>query len=169
MNEEEIWRQVDEFPDYMVSNYGQVIHRDRPNTPRTLSVNHRGFPGLVLFKKEHPGSRYLRQVNQLVATAFLPEPPSKLTAVWHIDGDFLNCKVDNLKWDMRARVMEWNDMNRDGVPKFRTGKVQDNRTGLVYDSAFDLALHIGATETEIVRRIEAYPPHLQDQAPFKYI
>lgn len=169
MRTEEIWREIEGFPDYMVSNYGLVIHRSRPNTPRSVSINHQGFPNLVLFKKEHPGSRYLRQVNKLVATAFLPEPPSNLTAVWHKDGNLQNCYFENLKWDLRSRVMEWNEMNRDGEPKFHTGAVMDNRTGLLYTNALELALHIGATETEIVRRIEAYPPHLQDQAPYKYV
>lgn len=169
MNDEEIWRVIEEFPDYMVSNYGRVIHKDRPNTPRTQAINHQGFPNLVLFKKEHPGARYLRQINKLVATTFLPDPPSKLTAVWHLDGDFLNCHVSNLKWDLRARVLEWNEMNRDHIPKFRTGRVRDNRSGLEYENALELALHVGATETEIVRRIEAYPAHLRDQAPFVYL
>ena len=46
MNDEEIWRVIEEFPDYMVSNYGRVIHKDRPNTPRTQAINHQGFPNL---------------------------------------------------------------------------------------------------------------------------
>jgi hypothetical protein len=169
MTDEEIWRRIEEFPDYLISNYGQVVHVDRPNTPRSVAINHQGFPSLVLFKKEHPGSRYLRQVNKLVATTFVPQTVAKLNSVWHKDGDFLNCHADNLKWDLRARVMEWNEMNRDGVPKFRTGRVMDNKTGRIYENAFELALHIGATESEVVRRIEAYPAHLEDRAPYKYV
>lgn len=169
MTDEEVWRPIDEFPDYQVSSYGRVIHIDRPNTPRAVALNHQGFPNLVLFKKEHPGSRYLRQVNKLVATAFLPPPPTKLNAVWHKDGDLTNCHVSNLMWDMRARVMEWNEMNREGTPKFRTGRVMHNETGRIYENAFELGLHIGKTESEIVAHIERYPAQYADRARYKYV
>lgn len=169
MTDEEIWRPIEEFTDYEVSSFGRIIHIGRPNTPRAVSLNHQGFPNLVLFNKEHPGARYLRQVNKLVATAFLPPGPARCTSVWHLDGDFTNCRADNLKWDERARVMEWNEMNREGTPKFRTGRVMHNETGRIYENALELALHCGKTESEVVKHIESYPPQYADRARYKYM
>lgn len=170
MTEEEVWKPIEGFPDYQISSYGRIVHMDRPNTVRKAAPNHKGFPSLVLFNKEHPGSRYLRQVNQLVAEAFIgPPPSSKLNSVWHIDGDFENCHVDNLKWDMRARVMEWNEMHRDGIPKYRTARVRHNPTGREYENAFEAALAHGDIETAVVSHIEKYAGIYADRARFQFI
>lgn len=169
MSLEEIWRPVDGFPDYQVSSYGNIVHVERPNLIRKTTLNHQGFPNLVLFNKEHPGARYLRQVNKLVATAFLGRPPAKMDAVWHINGDLQDCHADNLKWDMRARVMEWNEMHREGEPKFRTPQVMINETGRIYNNAFEVALAVGDIETAVVGHIERYPPQYADRARYKYV
>lgn len=167
--EDEVWREIDGFPDYLVSSYGRVVHVDRPNVARKVGVNHRGFPCLVLFHKGHTGARYLRHVNKLVATAFLGPHPKGMDAVWHYDGDLLNCHVDNLKWDMRARVREWNDMHRNGEPKYKTPKIMDNRTGRIYNNAFECGLASGEIESAVLTHIEKYPAHLADRAKYRYV
>lgn len=169
MIHEEIWRPIQGFPDYQISNLGRIVHNERPSVIRKTAVNHKGFPSLVLFTKEHPGSRYLRQVNQLVAEAFLGPPTARLNSVWHIDGDFTNCAVDNLKWDMRARVMEWNEMHRVGIPKYKTPRVMHNKTGDIYENAFECGIAVGDIETAIVSHIEKYPPQYADRARFRYV
>lgn len=167
--QDEVWKPIEDFPDYQISSFGNIIHMDRPDTLRKVSLNHKGFPTLVLFHKEHPGSRYLRQVNQLVAEAFLGPPTVKLNSVWHIDGDLTNCNVENLKWEMRSRVMEWNEMHRSGIPKYRTPAVRNNKTGKEYINAFEAALAAGDIETAIVSHIEKYPPQYADRARFQYV
>lgn len=169
MIEDEVWKPIEDFPDYQVSSFGRIVHMDRPDTPRSAAPNHKGFPSLTLFNKNHPGARYFRQVNQLVAEAFIGPPPSKLNSVWHIDGNPENCHVENLKWDMRARVMEWNEMHRTGIPKYRTQRVMHNPTGTVYENAFEAAMAHGDIETAIVSHIEKYPAQYADRARFKYV
>lgn len=169
MIHEELWREIDGFPDYRISNLGRVIHIERPDVTRKTSVNHQGFPTLVLFHKGHTGSRYVRQINKLVATAFLGPAPRKFDSVWHKDGDLLNCQADNLEWDMRARVMEWNEMHRTGTPKYRTGRVMQNSTGHIFNNAFECAIHVGDIETAVVSHIEKYPPQYADRARYKYV
>lgn len=170
MIQEELWAVVEGFPDYQVSNLGRIVHKDHPNRPRKLALNHKGFPTLVLFNSEHPGSRYLRQVNKLVATAFLGPPISKkMDSVWHLDGDLENCYADNLKWDMRSRVLEWNEMNRSRTPRFKTPKVMVNATGDIFENAFECGLAISDIESAVVAHIESYPAHYADQARYRYI
>lgn len=168
MIHEEVWRPIEGFPDYQVSNLGRVLHLERPNTTRKTSINHQGFPTLVLFHKAHTGARYVRHLNKLVATAFLGPPPPKMDSVWHLDGDLQNCQADNLRWDMRARVLEWNDMHRTG-PKLRTPQVMDNKTGHIFDNAFEYAIHVGDIETAIATHIERYPPQYIDRARCRYV
>lgn len=169
MIQEEIWREIEGFPDYHISNLGRVVHIERPGVIRKTSINHKGFPTLVLFHKNHTGARYLRQVNKLVASAFLGQAPPRLDSVWHIDGDLLNCQADNLKWDMRSRVMEWNEMHRTPGPKFRTGRVMINATGRVFENAYEVALHVSEIESAVVAHIERYPDQHVDRARYKYV
>lgn len=169
MIHEEVWRPIEGFPDYEVSNLGRVIHIDRPNTPRSTKPNHKGFPTLVLFNKEHSGTRYLRQLNSLVAKAFIGPPPPRMDSVWHIDGDLMNCQADNLKWDMRARVLEWNEMHRTLTPTIRTPRVLVNATGQEFENAFECAMAVGDIESAVATHIEKYPPQYADRAKYRYI
>lgn len=169
MIHEEQWAVIEEFPDYQVSNLGRIIKSSHPNRVRKLGINHKGFPTVVLFNSNHPGSRYLRHVNQLVARAFLGPPPARHDAVWHIDGDLENCFADNLRWDMRSRVLEWNDMQRNGEPRYKTPKVMVNATGKIYDNAFECGMGESEIETAIVTHIENYPPQYIDRARYRYV
>jgi hypothetical protein len=167
--ENEEWREIEEFPHYSISNYGRVKHENRIEA-RKITINDRGFPIVTLFCKDSK-TRYLRQINKLVAQAFLPPPIySDETAVWHIDGDLSNCRVENLKWDTRSRVLEWNEMHRTLSPKLKTPKVKNNRTGKVYDNAFMCAIDEGALETTIVWKEERQARNVEDDnARYRYI
>lgn len=165
----EDWAPIEGFDEYLISTQGNIIHKDRPNTKRATPPNHRGFPTVVLFRRNEGSTRYIRQVSKLVIETFVGPSTPTLNSVWHKDGNLLNCWVDNLKWDMRARVMEWNEMNRDRVCKYRTPRIMLNSTGEIFENALELGLHIGEIETAIVSHIEKYPPQYADQARFQYV
>lgn len=153
MFENEEWMLIDDLPMYAVSNYGRVRHESR-NDVRKPSPNKNGFPVVVLYS-EGGTARYLRQVNTLVAKAFLPDPGlSEMNSVWHIDGDLLNCRADNLQWETRRKVLEWNEMHRSREPKYKTPRVKHVPEGAVYSNAFDCAMDLGVLESYIVWKIE---------------
>lgn len=157
MFENEEWRPVGELPHYEVSNYGRVRNA-RDQKVRKLSISDAGFPILTLYGADSK-TRNLRQVNKLVALAYLPEPQYRdMTSVWHIDGDLLNCNAENLSWDTRKRVLEWNRMHREGRPAFKTPRVRNNRTGEVYENAYECGLAVGDTEVSIDWKIERGSP-----------
>lgn len=163
MFENEEWRTVEELPHYLISNYGRVKHIDRINA-RNITVNERGFP-VVLLNSANTATRYNRQINHLVAHAFLPQPEySNMTSVWHIDGDLINCRADNLKWETRPRVLEWNEMHRTLTPRLTTPPVKNNRTGVIYNNAFECGMAEGRTESEVVWRIENAAGGLYDES-----
>lgn len=166
--EDEEWGPIAEFPNYLISNLGQIRHKDRVE-PRKFSINHQGFPVVVLWVEDNP-TRYLRQVNRLVAETYLPPPEHRtLTAVWHIDGNFENCRADNLKWDRRDRVLEWNDMQRTGQPQYHTPKVMYNRTEEIFANAYEAGLATGEIESSVIGNIEKYPEQYADRARYRYV
>lgn len=169
MYENEEWRTIKEFPHYEISSYGRVRFKGRTNA-RKITINERGFPVILLSSATSP-TRYLRQVNKLVATAFLPPPSyTDSTAVWHKDGDLSNCHYSNLMWERRDRVLEWNEMHRTGKPRYQTPPVKNNRTGEIYKDAYDCAMQEGVLESSIVWRIEQQALSLYDEkARYRYV
>lgn len=169
MFENEEWRVIEEFPHYLISSHGRVKHKDRPNV-RKVTVNERGFPVILLSSATSP-TRYLRQINKLVALAFLPTPIyTDNTSIWHKDGNLQNCHYSNLMWERRDRVLEWNEMHRLGTPRFDTPPVKNNRTGEIYKDAFDCAIQEGVLESSIVWRIEKQASSLYDEkSRYRYV
>lgn len=168
-DEYEEWRPIEEFPHYLVSSLGRIKHVNR-NEPRAIMENNRGVPVIILFNP--PGRhQYQRQLNTLVARAFLPEPEFRdQTSIWHIDGDFMNCRAENLRWETRPRVLEWNKMHRTRQPQYRTPQVKNNKTGVIYDNAYECAMAEGVLESTIIWRIERQASHLfDDTARYRYV
>lgn len=169
MIDDEEWKNISEFPHYLISSYGRVKHRDRTYV-RKVTINERGFP-VVLLSSATSATRYLRQVNKLVALAFLPKPVwEDATAIWHKDGDLSNCHYSNLMWERRDRVLEWNEMHRKGEPQFDTPAVKNNRTGEIYKDAYDCAIHEGVLESTILWQIEQRSDSIYDEsARYRYV
>jgi hypothetical protein len=153
MIDEEDWRPIKEFPHYLISSYGRVKHQHRTYS-RKITINERGFPVILLSSATSP-TRYLRQINQLVAITFLPTPAwADETAVWHIDGDLSNCYYQNLRWERRDRVLEWNEMHRRGESRYNTPPVKNNYTGELYKNAYECGMGEGVLESTIIWKIE---------------
>lgn len=167
MDSEE-WRMIPDFPKYQVSSLGRIKNLST-NAIRQARPNHQGFPTLVLYKAENP-TRYVRQVNLLVAQTFL-DPPDHHTmnSVWHKNGDLGDCRVTNLKWDTRSRVTEWNQMWRDNTPRLRTPRIMVNKTGRIFENAFECGKYVGELEGAVVNHIEHFPPQHAHNARFRYV
>jgi hypothetical protein len=90
---EEEWRRIEDFPDYRVSNYGNVyddyknrpVHQYSPNRYRTVRL-HRGRETETVL------------VHRLVASAFVLGRSDQRYIVNHINGDRSYNAVENLEW-----------------------------------------------------------------------
>lgn len=101
MSEE--WRPIPEFPNYHISNYGQVYNTRDQRIMRT-SLNNYGHVKITL-KSPHSSERFTRQVSVLVAEAFIEPPNWMCDCVIILDGDYSNVAANNLAW--RPKWYAW--------------------------------------------------------------
>ena len=101
INEE--WRVIPDYPNYEVSNYGEIrrVWKNHTNLKST-TVNRFGYETVHLSKN---GENKHCKVHRLVAAAFI-DNPDNLPEVNHIDGDKLNNCVSNLEWVSRSQNMK---------------------------------------------------------------
>jgi hypothetical protein len=100
--EEEIWKTIEEFPDYQVSNQGRVKSLwGRYNiSERILKLNLVGRKGEQYYAVNlynQSGKRQTTKVHKLVALAFLPNPEN-LPVIDHINRNKLDNTITNLRW-----------------------------------------------------------------------
>lgn len=88
----EIWKSIGDFPNYEVSNLGNV--RSIKRNIIMKSVNCGGYCNLGLYNN---GIYKRFNIHRLVAQAFIPNP-NDYPCVNHIDGNKQNNSVDNLEW-----------------------------------------------------------------------
>ncbi len=139
-NTMEIWRDIKGFEGlYQVSNLGRVKslsnNKSRKEKIRSFKTDADGYLRVDLWKN---GLSITKQVQSLVAEAFIPNPENK-PEVHHIDGDTQNNQVSNLMWVTREehRAID------------RAKKVLCVETGKVYESIIEAARHIGACPSSI--------------------
>lgn len=91
---DELWKEIDDFPGYHISNYGRVRSKKHNNKLLICRPNHAGYMKVCMYKC---GDLKGRRVSRLVAKAFIPNPLNK-PQVNHIDGFRDNDKWINLEW-----------------------------------------------------------------------
>lgn len=103
----ENWRQIKEYPDYMVSDQGRVVSLNfrRSGNPKLLSPSMRGGYSTVSIH----GKRF--NVHTLVAMAFLGKPKGERTRVRHKNHDRSDNRPCNLAWCTNGEAVStaWKD------------------------------------------------------------
>lgn len=106
----EIWKQIDGFENYEVSNLGNVrntifinnICEKKQNKILKQHLQNSGYLKTTLRKEK---KQYNKTIHRLVAKAFIPNP-NNLPQVNHIDGNKQNNCVDNLEWCTQKENMK---------------------------------------------------------------
>jgi hypothetical protein len=89
--ETEIFKTIEEFPNYMVSNFGNVKRSNSDSILKTKCKN--DYNVINLYKQK----QYTRFIHRLVAKTFI-ENPNNYDQVNHIDGNKSNNHTSNLEW-----------------------------------------------------------------------
>lgn len=96
----EVWRDIDGFDGYQVSNLGNVRSLNYNGTGNTqvLKPSLSGRNRTYLSINMQVADKVIRRnIHRLVAMAFIPNPDN-LPEVNHIDEDGTNNKINNLEW-----------------------------------------------------------------------
>ncbi len=135
---EEIWKNVNGYPGYFVSNTGKVRstrnHRDIILTPR---VGIFGYHFVNLYDENRKMKSV--KIHRLVANAFIPNP-NNLPQINHINEDKANNNVLNLEWCTAKYNLNYNGLQK------RQHDLQKRKTG-AFDQDMNL-IHYFQSATE---------------------
>lgn len=103
-----MWRDIEEFKGlYQISNQGEVRRIYRNGRFRQISLRIKNDCVCVMLRKNN--KIYMRSVGKLVAIAFIGEPPVGTASIKHIDGDYTNNCLNNIRWNIpRAHTLPEN-------------------------------------------------------------
>lgn len=139
----EIWKPIEDFPGYGISNTG-FVWSDKSEMRLSTSPNTNGIFKVNLVKN---GQIYTRSVKTMVAEAFIPkqltfESPDGHTPI-NIDGDQHNNHVDNLAWRPRWFAWKYTHQFNQPVPREYLVQVVNERTGVIYPSVMEAGIAEG--------------------------
>ena len=94
---EEIWRKIEGYEDYEISNYGRIKSYKQKKEGRILPPieTRKGYCQIQLYDNDNHFKRFA--IHRLVAIAFIPNPKG-LPQINHKDENKKNNCADNLEW-----------------------------------------------------------------------
>lgn len=158
----EEFRVVEEFPNYSISNLGNIIN-NKFNKVRKQQTDKDGYKKIMLYKNN---KSKLLSIHRLVAIAFIPNPNNK-EQVNHKDNNPSNNNVDNLEWNTPLentqycikqgrkyivsgdkngnKKLDWNKVN-----EIRQSNLTIKELTNVYNMSFDAIYRIVANKSWII-------------------
>lgn len=142
----EIWKPLQNFPGYEGSSEGRIrcVRTQRIQKPTRTP---KGYIQVHLYKN---GEHHVAKVRRLIAETFLGDRPG--LDVRHKDGDFLNCRPDNLEYVTRSELIK-NAYDRGTKVPPNAFRVRVVETGNEYSSVVDCAKDIGCSCSAIYQHL----------------
>lgn len=138
---EEVWKIVNDYPNYEVSNTGRVRNRKSGRLLQQKLGREGRYMSVYLCNNGHENTQ---RVHRLVAKAFIPNPENK-PQVNHIDGNRLNNHISNLEWctskenNLHAIKTE---LNHPG--EYQKKPIRVIETGEIFNGVVECSKAIGA-------------------------
>jgi hypothetical protein len=145
----EEWKPIFMFKGYSASNMGR-IRNDKTERILELNQNQQGvlFVGLV-----RAGYQYHRGVAKLVANAFIPRTYPAFDTPINLNGDRTDCRVENLVWRPRWFAVKYNQQFLTRYDYGFPNRVQNTKTGEVFENSWECAIRNGLLERDLVMSI----------------
>lgn len=151
----EEWLPIEGFPEYVVSSLGYIknIHTERILSPSIVQGD-TPIVGLMC-----DGVQYKRSLSRLVALAFLPEPDrDDFNTPIHLDGDKMNCSLENLAWRPRAFAINFHMERKNPIYPNWNEDVRLMDTYEIFSTPAEAAVKYGVLERDIHRSIVSGMP-----------
>lgn len=145
----EDWVPVQGFPGYSVDSLGQV-RRDSSGRVLRPKINQYGVPYVGLMKDWEQKQRSLAL---LVAKAFIPRALEAFDTPINLDGDRLNCSVENLMWRPRWFAIQYNRQFRERYEHPIERPIRDEKDEEVLPGSLAVAIRYGLLERDVVLSI----------------
>ena len=147
------WVPIPGFPKYSLNSLGQVQHNRTGRLIRP-QLNRTGGVYVVLMRESF--QHYSRSLPLLVAKAFIPQDLEHLeyfdTPI-HLDGDKMNCAVDNLMWRPRWFSIKFHNQFRMYSEALINTPLRQLVDGKVFRDSRVLASLYGLLERDILESI----------------
>ncbi len=151
MNSEERWVEIEEFPNYAVSDYGRVMNR---KTARILSPIVSGS-GYIYVRLYNVLGYKTISVHVLVASVFV-DGWFDGAEVNHIDGDKINVLPENLEWCTHSENLLHAYATGLQQPTRRYKPVRCIETNEVFRSIDAAAEYFGTYQSNISAQLRGY-------------
>lgn len=119
----EIWKDIEDYPNYEVSNVGRVRNKTTKYVLKPQQFVGKKYYYVALSEN---GIQKKKRIHRLVAEAFIPNP-NNLPEINHLDEDPSNNCADNLEWCSKSYNVNYGTRNK------RAGeKMIGNTNGISY-------------------------------------
>ena len=135
------WREVKEYTNYEVNQFGEIRHKKRKKILKPRSNN--GGYQYVNFKINGKNTNFA--VHRIVANAFIPNP-NGYTEVNHKDYNKKNNCVDNLEWVSSSQNKQHSYLKQENKKSRGKAVNQYTKEGIflkTFDSVSDAAKELG--------------------------
>lgn len=146
----EIWKDIEQYPGYQVSNQGQIRSFKQSKEGHILKPKiSAGYAG-VDFRKD--GKTYYGLVHRIVLSTFSPTEGWETLTVNHIDGNCLNNNLENLEWMTQPENTKYSrETLRTGNATQKVHIIKLNGEELFYDTVTAAAKGLGVAKGTVSR------------------